>query len=80
MMEYTLARKNIRPFADFSYKTAIFKRLGKYLKLSQQSALVHHLLMQMGDACQKVFVPKFSLAQILRRVKHENTKKGHFIK
>ena len=76
----TLARKNIRPFADFSYKTVIFKRLEKYLKLSQKSSFVHHLLMLMGDACQKVLVPKFSLAQILRSVKLENAKKGHFIK
>ena len=29
----TLRRKSIGPFADFSYKMAIFKRLEKYLKL-----------------------------------------------
>ena len=75
---YTLGRKNTRPFADFSYKTAIFKRLGKYLKLSQKSSFIHHLPLLMGDACQKVLVPKFSLAQILRSVKLENAKKRPF--
>ena len=29
----TLRRKSIGPFADFSYKMVIFKRLKKYLKL-----------------------------------------------
>ena len=48
----TLARKNIRPFADFSYKMVIFKRLEKYLKLTQKSSFLHHLLMLMGDASQ----------------------------
>ena len=31
--QYTLRRKSIGPFADFSYKMAIFKRLEKYLKV-----------------------------------------------
>jgi hypothetical protein len=33
----TLGRKNTRPFADFSYKTVTFKRLEKYLKITQKS-------------------------------------------
>ena len=49
---YTLRRKSIGPFADFSYKMAIFKRLEKYLKVTQNSSLVHQLLVLMGDAFQ----------------------------
>ena len=48
----TLARINIRPFADFSYKMVIFKRLEKYLKLTQKSSFLDHLLMLMGDPSQ----------------------------
>ena len=57
----------------------IFKRLEKYLKLTEKSSFLHHLLMLMGDASQ-VFGPKFSGAQMLRSVKLESAKKGHFIR
>jgi len=56
----------------------IFKRLEKYLKLSQKSSFLHHLLILIGDASQKVFGPKFLGAQMLRSVKLESAKKGPF--
>ena len=74
----TLARKNIRTFADFSYKMVIFKRLEKYLKLTEKSSFLYHLLMLMGDASQLVLGPKFSGAQMLRSVKLESAKKWPF--
>ena len=48
----TLGRKNTHPFADFSYKTVIFKRLEKYLKFTQNSSFVHQLLILLGDTSQ----------------------------
>ena len=74
----TLTRKNIRPFADFSYKTVIFKRLEKYLKLTQNSPFVHQMFILMGNASQWVLVPKFSAVQTLQSVKIQNAKKGPF--
>ena len=75
---HTLARKNIRPFADFSCKSAIFNRLEKYLKLTWKSWFDHQLLILMGDPPQRILVPKFSVVQMLQSVKLENAKKGPF--
>ena len=59
----TLTRKSIGPFADFSYKMAIFKRLEKYLDLTQIPSFVHQLVILTGNTSQCILVQKFSAVQ-----------------
>ena len=59
ILRTTLRRKSIGPFADFSYKMAIFKRLEKYLKVTQNSSLVHQLLILMGDLLNEFWCENF---------------------
>ena len=79
LVEGTLTRKSIGPFADFSSKMAVFKGSENYLedenfiKISSITGFTNGKI-QFG----LVFVQKFSLVQILLSVKVENVKKRPF--
>ena len=47
---YTVRRKSIRPFADFSSKMAIFKVSEKYLNDGNSSKFLQFLLLLIGKA------------------------------
>ena len=68
LFSHTLGRKNTRPFADFSYKTVIFKRLENNLKIIQKSLFVHQLLILLGDTSHTWYFIK----QMMRSEHHPN--------
>ena len=55
----TLARKNIRPFADFSSKMAIFKVSEKYLNDGNSSKFLQFLLLLITLSKKSVFNSNF---------------------